>query len=218
MLSDKASGTLTLNINEIYESLQGEGLLLGTPSVFVRLQGCNLRCPWCDQPESLGEGGYKKSIEDVLIAVRSFTAGHVVITGGEPFLSPSLPHLVYSLLEEGFSVQIETNGTMWNQLLEPLATRIHITCSPKGVAHYYVNPKLLTFAKEIKFVVDESLTEGIILREEFSKHLSEQRVVLQPESNRKDMFQKAVNIQGILLSKGFIVKVIPQVHKFLGIR
>ncbi len=218
MLSDKASGTLTLTINEIYESIQGEGLLVGTPSVFIRLQGCNLRCPWCDQPESLGEGGTEESIERVLEAVGRMSANHVVITGGEPFLSPSLPRLASSLLEEGFSVQIETNGTLWNPLLEQTAEKIHITCSPKGSARFYTHPKILHFAKEIKFVVDELFSEEVILRKEFTKYLRSERVVLQPESNRADMLEKALELQKNLLTKGLRVRVIPQVHKLLGLR
>ena len=217
MLRNQASGTLTLNVNEIYETLQGEGLLAGTPSLFIRLQGCNLRCSWCDQPESLGEGGNMLKMEEVLLRASSSKVRHAVITGGEPFLSPGLPFLVKELLEMGFSIQIETNGTLWNSSLEPLAPSVHITCSPKGVAGYYTHPALLKYAKELKFVVDGQLEDEVLLREEFRTHLESKRVVLQPESNKKEMFERALDLQSRLLEKGFTTRVIPQIHKLIGI-
>ena len=217
MLRDQASGTVTLTVNEIYETIQGEGLLAGTPSLFIRLQGCNLRCPWCDQPESLGEGGRVLKVEEILSRARSSRARHAVITGGEPFLSPGLPSLVKDLLDLGFTVQIETNGTLWNRDLDPFAPSLHITCSPKGVAGYYTHPSVLKFARELKFVVDDQLEEEVLLREEFRSHLEAKKVILQPESNKKEMLEKAFEIQKSLLEKGFTALVIPQIHKLIGI-
>ncbi|GAB6065202.1 7-carboxy-7-deazaguanine synthase QueE [Aquifex pyrophilus] len=219
MLRDKIRKTDTLiPLNEIYESIQGEGLLVGTPSVFIRLQGCNLRCPWCDQPEALSFKGNLVKLSDIKKELEKLTARHAVITGGEPFAHKELPKLVELLLEENFSVQIETNGTLWVEGMERFAKDIHITCSPKGVARYYVNPNILKYAKELKFVVDEELTPEILLRKEFLPFLEEKRVVLQPESNRKDMMEKALKLQRELLKKGFIVRVIPQIHKCFDLK
>ena len=220
MLRDKVRKTDTLiAVNEIYESIQGEGLLVGTTSIFVRFQGCNLRCPWCDQPEALSfKGGKFLRVENFVEVLRSFKAKHVVITGGEPFAHKSLPELVSLLIENNYSVQIETNGTLWIEEMEDYADKIHITCSPKAVARYFVHPKILTFAKELKFVVDEELTNEVLLRQEFKKFLENGVVVLQPESNRKEMFEKALKIQKELLEKGFTVRVIPQIHKFFDIK
>ncbi|MDQ7038778.1 MAG: 7-carboxy-7-deazaguanine synthase QueE [Aquificota bacterium] len=219
MLRDKVRATNALSVNEIYETIQGEGLLAGTPSLFIRIQGCNLRCPWCDQPEALEfRKGIRVSLEEVLARAKESPFRHAVITGGEPFTELNLGRLVKGLLEAGFSVQIETNGTFWNEDLEEVADRIHITCSPKGVADFFVHPKILKHTKELKFVVDDAFTEEVILKEKFRRHLEEGLVVLQPESNREEMISKALSIQRSLSRKGFTVRVIPQIHKFLGIR
>ena len=217
MLRDQVREKVSLRINEIYRSIQGEGLLVGTPSVFVRFQGCNLRCPWCDQPEALSFGGPSISLEEVIQKVSSFGPKHVVITGGEPLAHREVVDLARELLKRGFSVQIETNGTLWPDGLEDVANRLHITCSPKAVADFKVDPRILKWAKELKFVVDEVLKAEDLLRPEFQRFLSQGKVVLQPESNRKEMLLKALSLQEDLLSKGFQVRVIPQVHKFLGV-
>ena len=217
MLSNSVRTANALSINEIYESIQGEGLLSGTPSVFVRLQGCNLRCPWCDQPEALSFTKEKTSLEHILQQVENSAFKHVVITGGEPMAHPEIGKLVNSLLEEGYSVQIETNGTLWVNSLEPVASRIHITCSPKAVAEYFVHPKVRKHAKELKFIVDEELSSSVLLRKDFVSFLKDGKVVLQPEGNRKDMFHKAIEFQRELSAFGYTLRVIPQMHKLFGV-
>ncbi len=219
MLRDKVRKTDTLiALSELYESIQGEGLLVGTPSIFLRLQGCNLRCSWCDQPESLSFTDKRTSFRDLLKEIKRLTPKHVVITGGEPFAHKELPFIVKTLLEEGYSVQIETNGTLWIPEMESYAPRIHITCSPKGVARFYVHPKILSYAKELKFVVDEQLTPEILKREDFLPFLKKGVVVLQPESNRQEMMEKALKLQKELLREGFTVRVIPQIHKCFNLK
>lgn len=219
MLRDKIRKTDTLiALSELYESIQGEGLLAGTPSIFLRLQGCNLRCPWCDQPESLSFSNRKISLEETLKEIKKLLPRHVVITGGEPFAHKELPLIVKTLLEEGYSVQIETNGTLWIPEMESYASHVHITCSPKAVARFYVHPKILSYARELKFVVDEELNEEVLKREEFLPFLKKGVVVLQPESNKKEMLEKALNLQRKLLKESYSVRVIPQVHKCFDLK
>jgi organic radical activating enzyme len=218
MLRDKVRTTNTLSINEIYESVQGEGLLVGTPSVFIRLQGCNLRCPWCDQPEALSFKAESTELEDVLKCVEGFSSKHVVITGGEPFAHENLHLLTKELLLKGYSVQIETNGTLWNPFMEDVASAVHITCSPKAVANFFVHPKVLRYADELKFVVDEELQTNILLRKEFEPFLKKGKVVLQPESNKGEFLNKALRMAGELLRRDLRARVIPQVHKLLGLK
>lgn len=217
MLRDKVRTERALSINEVYESIQGEGLLAGTPSLFIRLQGCNLRCPWCDQPEALDFKGGPLSTEELLEKVKKTPFRHAVVTGGEPFAHRGLPCLVEFLLEEGFSVQIETNGTLWIPEMERFAPSVHITCSPKAVAGFFVHPKILEFARELKFVVDDDLTPEVLLREDFEPFLRGKKVVLQPEGNKERFLRKAFSIQRELASKGFSVRVLPQIHKLLGL-
>ena len=102
-----------MKIAEIFHSIQGEGLLAGTPSVFVRTSGCNLRCWFCDTPYASWEPeGEKYEPPEIVSRVLDVDCHHVVITGGEPLLWPSLVELVNALREAGRHVTIETAGTL----------------------------------------------------------------------------------------------------------
>ncbi len=102
-----------MRIAEIYASLQGEGMLAGTPSAFVRTSGCNLRCTWCDTPFSSWEPeGDDRSVAEVLAAVRATGVRHAVVTGGEPLLFRETVELCTALRAEGVHVTIETAGTI----------------------------------------------------------------------------------------------------------
>ncbi|MCS6998517.1 MAG: 7-carboxy-7-deazaguanine synthase QueE [Aquificaceae bacterium] len=206
----------SINLNEVYTSIQGEGLLLGTPSLFIRVQGCNLRCPWCDQPSALSFRDSPVRLDDLLELVETYPHKHVVITGGEPFTEEALPELVKELIKRGKSLQIETNGTLWQEALEGTAHKVHITCSPKAVANWEVHPKIREYARELKFVVDESLSLEVLFS--FKDFLQKGCVVLQPEGNKGHFLERALNLQNQLLSLGYQVRVIPQVHKLLGLK
>lgn len=109
-------------INEIFYSLQGEGFHTGTPAVFIRFSGCNLKCPFCDTHH---EEGTLMSDEEILAEVRKYPARTVILTGGEPSLWID-EELINLLHQAGKFICIETNGT------HPLPDGIDwITCSPK---------------------------------------------------------------------------------------
>ena len=81
-------------ISELFYSVQGEGLLAGVPSVFVRTSGCNLRCRWCDTPYASSEPeGEQQTVEEIVARVREYPARHVVLTGGEPMLAKGIEDL-----------------------------------------------------------------------------------------------------------------------------
>lgn len=102
-----------MRIAEIFRSLQGEGMLTGTESVFVRTSGCNLRCWFCDTPyTSWAPEGVDLSIEEVRQRIEEYDTEHVVITGGEPMLFAELVPLSRALVEQGRHVTIETAGTL----------------------------------------------------------------------------------------------------------
>jgi 7-carboxy-7-deazaguanine synthase len=102
-----------VRIAEIYASLQGEGLLAGTPSTFVRTSGCNLRCTWCDTPfTSWQPEGQSMDLAAVLAAVEGCGPRHVVVTGGEPLLAADVGQLCSLLRARGYHVTIETAGTV----------------------------------------------------------------------------------------------------------
>jgi 7-carboxy-7-deazaguanine synthase len=116
-----------VNVSEIFYSLQGEGVLAGTPSVFVRLSGCNLRCLWCDTPyTSWAPEGDQMLLESILAEVRRYCATHVVVTGGEPMIAPGIVDLTRGLKELDLHITIETAGTVY----EPVVCDL-MSISPK---------------------------------------------------------------------------------------
>ncbi len=103
-----------MRICETFYSLQGEGLLQGVPSFFVRLAGCNQRCSWCDTPYAWNAAdGYEMSVDRIVSLARKVpVARHCVLTGGEPMLASELPELARALRRAGYHVTIETNATL----------------------------------------------------------------------------------------------------------
>lgn len=102
-----------MRIAEIYASRQGEGLLTGTPSVFVRASGCNLRCGFCDTPfTSWAPEGEDFSVDEIVAMAVRFEVEHVVITGGEPMLFAEMVPLTRQLQHLGKHITIETAGTL----------------------------------------------------------------------------------------------------------
>jgi 7-carboxy-7-deazaguanine synthase len=107
-----------MKIAEIFYSIQGEGLLAGVPSVFVRTSGCNLRCTWCDTPyTSWKPEGEDRTLDDILAEVRRHRPTHVVVTGGEPMLTEDIVLLTKRLRETDLHVTIETAGTVYQPVV-----------------------------------------------------------------------------------------------------
>ena len=116
-----------MRISEIFYSIQGEGRLLGVPSVFIRTSGCNLRCVWCDTPyTSWRPEGRDWNIRKILREVHKYPTRHVVMTGGEPLLAPEIEELTKELKREGAHITIETAATIF----KPVACDL-ISMSPK---------------------------------------------------------------------------------------
>lgn len=109
-------------VNEIFYSLQGEGYYTGTAAVFLRFSGCNRRCAFCDTDFSAFT---EMTADEIVGAVSSYPARHIVVTGGEPLMQLD-DTLVRALRGAGFYIQIETNGSL------PVPTGVDwVTCSPK---------------------------------------------------------------------------------------
>ena len=104
-----------MRIAEIFNSIQGEGLLAGVPSIFLRTSGCNLRCHWCDTPyASWKPEGPEMSIEEILKKISEWNCNHIVLTGGEPMIAPDLPELATVLRKQKKHITIETAGTIFS--------------------------------------------------------------------------------------------------------
>ncbi len=116
-----------MRISEIFHSIQGEGRLIGMPSVFIRTSGCNLRCVWCDTPyTSWRPEGRERSVATIVREVHKHPARHVVITGGEPLLAPEIEELTQELKRSGAHITIETAATIFKPVTCDL-----ISLSPK---------------------------------------------------------------------------------------
>jgi len=102
-----------MRISEIFHSIQGEGLLAGVPSIFIRTSGCNLRCDWCDTPyASWKPEGPEMSVSEILKKISVWNCNHVVLTGGEPMIAPDLAELAGALKKQIKHITIETAGTI----------------------------------------------------------------------------------------------------------
>ena len=116
-----------MKIAELFYSIQGEGALVGVPSVFVRTSGCNLRCSWCDTPyTSWQPEGTDLSLQQILDEVKAHPARHVVVTGGEPMIAPDIIPLTEQLRAAGLHITVETAGTVF----QPVACDL-MSISPK---------------------------------------------------------------------------------------
>jgi len=98
-------------VNEIFHSIQGEGLLAGTPSVFIRLAGCPVGCEWCDTKYAWdANAGEELPIPEIVNRTVQWPCRYVVITGGEPMVNPQLPELARAIKERNKHITIETSG------------------------------------------------------------------------------------------------------------
>ena len=193
-----------MKVNEIFYSLQGEGYHSGTPAVFVRFSGCNLRCPFCDTQH---EEGVEMSETEIVEAVGAYPASLVVVTGGEPAMQLT-EGLVDALHAAGKYVSVETNGTL------PLPKNVDwITLSPKDI---WVGPQaapVLSHADELKLLFDGRHEPSLY------SHIAVAHRFLQP----CDMGNDARNAEIMQATVDYIKKnpawrLSLQIHKILKIR
>lgn len=166
--------TPTLTVNEIYASVQGESTFAGEPCTFVRLTACDLRCRWCDSPYAFHEG-HKTPVDDVLAAVREIGLRLVEITGGEPLLQPAAIPLMQRLLDEGYTVLLETGGHRpIDQVPAPVHRIVDVKCPDSGEASKMHWPNLdgLRPTDEVKFVIasrgDYEYAKGVVARHDLA--------------------------------------------------
>ncbi|MCB4435911.1 7-carboxy-7-deazaguanine synthase QueE [Alteromonas sp. McT4-15] len=221
----------TLNINEMFETIQGEGAYTGIPSIFVRLQGCPVGCPWCDTKHTWEiKADLSVSPEDViakssesetyfvsneaslmtLFEQQGYVAKHVVITGGEPCMYDLRP-LTSILHQNGYTTQIETSGTF-----EVLCdVRTYVTVSPKinMKGGFDVLTSALERANEIKhpIAMQKHIDELDALLTKVSS-LEGKQVCLQPISQQKRATELAVRT---CIARNWRLSL--QTHKYIGI-
>ena len=144
-----------LKVNEIYFSVQGESTNAGLPCVFVRLTYCNLRCNYCDTEYAFYEGK-NYSIDEIVDEVKKFGCNLVEVTGGEPLFQDECYPLMEKLCNEGFSVMVETGGSLPIRTIDPRVKIImDLKCPSSGMQkkNMYENINYIKPADEVKFVI-----------------------------------------------------------------
>lgn len=112
-----------MKIAEIFYSIQGEGKLVGVPTVFVRASGCNLRCTWCDTPYASWEPeGREMAVGQIMEEIAKYPARHVVLTGGEPMIMPDVQELCQRIKKSDYHLTIETAATVYKPVDADLAS------------------------------------------------------------------------------------------------
>lgn len=148
---------MSLIVNEIFFSIQGESTHAGLPCVFVRLTGCNLRCAYCDTTYAYDQGN-SRDINDLVNITATYPCKRIAITGGEPLLQPETPRLVSELLQSGREVILETNGSFDIGRLDNRCYRIvDVKCPSSGeqASFYHDNLQYLESHDQVKFVIGD---------------------------------------------------------------
>ena len=150
-----APATATLRVTEIYRSVQGESTWAGLPCTFVRLARCHIRCVWCDTAYAF-KGGTAMSIGTIVERCRELGVPLVELTGGEPLVQPECPALAQALLDAGFTVLVETSGTLPIATLpDACITIMDLKCPDSGECEKndWSNIAALSPRDEVKFVL-----------------------------------------------------------------
>ena len=184
-----------MRIAEIFYSVQGEGSLLGVPSIFVRTSGCNLRCVWCDTPyTSWNPEGDHLELDEILRRTGEYPAAkHVVVTGGEPMIAPGIGALTAGLKERGLHITIETAGTVPAPVacdLMSISPKLSNSTPPGRFAAQHerlrIQPDILrrlisSFDYQLKFVISkpEDVAEAVALTRQLGA--DSRNVILMPE-------------------------------------
>ncbi len=149
--------SMTLIVNEIFHSIQGESVHAGLPCTFVRLTGCNLRCRYCDTRYAFHQGT-PMSVAQIVEQVSAFGCRLVEITGGEPLLQAHTPTLVSALLDRGYRVLMETNGSLNIDRVDARCVRImDVKCPSSGEQACNDPSNLLRLRADdqVKFVIGD---------------------------------------------------------------
>ncbi|MCK4443218.1 MAG: radical SAM protein [Thermoplasmata archaeon] len=202
-----------MEICEIYRSIQGEGLDMGLPTVFVRASGCPLKCKWCDTLYAFSEGE-EISIEEILKQVQSYGVSRVCLTGGEPLAQKDFYKLLQALLDAEYFVSVETSGAIpieRTPCVDNLRIVLDIKC-PSSEMHEkmeFSNIELLGPGDELKLVIadkkDYEYAKGIV--EKYKPICS---IVMQPVWGKE-----IKELVEWVLDDNLNARVLPQLHKIV---
>ena len=202
----------TLNITEIFYSLQGEAKEVGIPTVFVRLTGCPLRCNYCDTAYAF-KGNNPLSIQHILDEVAQYSAQYVCVTGGEPMAQSNCLKLLDSLIDSGYNVSMETSGSID---ITPVNSKVSIVMdikTPSSTEEHqnrYENLPILKSKDQLKFVI-ASRSDFDWCNEILDNHEVESEILFSPVYESL----KPVELAEWILEKKLNVRLQVQLHKLL---
>ncbi len=210
---------LTLNIFEIFRSIQGESSNAGLPCTFIRLAGCDMRCRWCDTLEATqSSSGKTMTIAEIMDKVNELGPHLICVTGGEPLLQKNTPVLCAALGASGYKVQVETNGAQDISVLPAPTIRImDIKCPSSDMSRQmnWYNLQNLREDDEVKFVIadrnDYEYAREVIEKHSISAHC---KILLSP------IISPSVDITPALLAEWMLWDDLPgrlqlQLHKII---
>jgi 7-carboxy-7-deazaguanine synthase len=189
-----------MRIAEIFYSIQGEGRLVGVPSVFIRTSGCNLRCAWCDTPYTSWEPeGEERNVDEILAEAKRHSVQHAVVTGGEPLLAHEIEELTHRLKREGFHVTIETAATIFKPVecdLMSMSPKLSNSTPEGAFARMHeerrINVPVIQqfidgYDYQLKFVADKK-TDLVEIEDILSKlkDVDRTRVLIMPQGRTKE--------------------------------
>ena len=206
---------MALLVNEIFYSIQGESTYSGRPCIFVRLTGCNLRCSYCDTRYAY-EQGVNMEITEIMNRIADYMCRLVEITGGEPLIQSETPGLIYRLLENGYEVMLETNGSLDISRVDERCIKIvDIKCPTSGESdkNDLGNLKRLGSKDQVKFVIgDRSDYEyAKVTMDSISPDFPEEQILFSPVSGGITRSQLAEWI----LEDSLNVRLHLQLHKII---
>jgi 7-carboxy-7-deazaguanine synthase len=202
-----------MKINEIFHSIQGEGILIGIPTIFIRTTGCNLRCSWCDTKYAYDEGD-EMSIDEIMEKVKEHSCTHVCITGGEPLLQEETPTLVERLNKKNYRICLETNGSKSIEVLpclDSLVISLDVKCPSSGMQDKmdFSNLELLSLNDQLKFIIADE-EDYKYAKEIIAKHKPICSIIMTPVDGKN-----LKNLAQWVLNDGLKVRVLPQLHKLI---
>ncbi len=204
-----------LLVCEIFHSIQGETTRAGFPSLFVRLAGCNLDCSWCDTPQAR-EGGRPVPIRKIIGRVKACRGlNHVTLTGGEPLVQNESIALMEALVQEGFQVQLETNGSLPVRGVPAGVRKILDVKTPSSGHDGSFLMENLCFANardEIKFVIADK-DDYIYAKRFMKKNLEKSRVTVNLSPVHGTM--PAPLLARMVLEDGLRARLNLQLHRIL---
>lgn len=203
---------------EIFTSIQGEGSVIGTPSNFVRLATCNLRCVWCDTKYSW-EKGNLMSIPEIISQLNK-DVRVTTITGGEPLLQNIVP-LAKELKKINQKIVVETNGTITpseelRKLVDVFSVSPKLSNSGHKLSYDFKKDDWATYYKFVIVNPEKDLKE--VSEFVFKQNINPEKVIVQPDGNREDYVNALRELSDVIIKMNLPFRVLPQLHRIISYR